>query len=155
MVVFSFSIPVPEVLSENFLYRPGFRNRHSFLYLDPKIAEYKGIITSFIKNNYDLSCLPDKISGVVSEYRFNMNPDTFWNRDVTNAVKAVEDAVFTAFRDFNKEIDDSLVISNTCVKLASNNPVIITKYAFLDNQDQNMYIMRHSVFDFLIGGECA
>lgn len=154
MLILSFDIPVSEVLSENFLYRPGFKNRHSFLYLDPKIAKYKEFIINHIDNNYDLSCLPDEITGILSEYRFYMNPDTFWNRDVTNAVKAVEDAHFSVFRKHIPNLDDSQVISSTAVKIASKTPLIQSRFAFLDSPDQNQFLMTHSIFNLLLGDFC-
>lgn len=154
MLILSFDIPVPEVLSENFLYRPGFKNRHSFLYLDPKIGQYKEFIATHISNTYDLSCIPVSITGILSEYRFYMNPDTFWNRDVTNAVKAVEDAIFSVFKRRNPSLDDSQVISSTAVKIASKTPLIQARFAFLDNPDYNQFLMTHSIFNLLLGDTC-
>lgn len=151
MYVTEFYVPVDYVISENSMYKPAFKHRHCFLYLDPVVGEYKKHIISHVKNNYDISQLPESATGVVSEYKFFMNKESFWTRDVTNAVKPVEDAFFSVFRELRPNMDDAMVISNIAIKVASDTPGIFARFAFLNYIEQNNYIISHSLFNLCLG----
>lgn len=112
-----------KVLSENFLYKPGvhrFGKRFStYLYLNPIVDKYEeNIKDTVLKSFYQkYSKIPDNIAYIVGSYIIGMNKDTFYNKDLSNTIKSIEDGTFRALKLINSKLDDSQVITYCPLKI--------------------------------------
>lgn len=116
MILFEYSAEI-DTPSTNYLYRPAFnrRKKYSYLRLDDTVRVFKENIEEDIKSNYDISNI-DKVDSkdvycIMSYFRFGISwenlkkDDPFTTRDLSNMVKATEDAIFAPF----PKLDDSMV----------------------------------------------
>lgn len=142
--------------SENFLYRPGYNRstRRSFLYLDPVVSEFKTDIETAIRSQVVLENLPpeDSVHGILSEYRIGIKPDSYWNRDITNIIKPIEDSMFNVFKSSGREFDDRHVVSNIATKIMSKEYFVSTRTIFLLDSDSMNFIMRVPFFRVILPG---
>ena len=90
--------------------------------------------------------LPENTFGFVNEFRLKFSSDRYWNLDITNCIKPLEDAYMTFFRSRKREFDDSQVIANIEVKIPvsveKGNIISCTTY-FLDSADEIDYLYRN------------
>lgn len=97
--------------STNYLYKPGIRKkRFPYLYKHESVVEFQERVIALARET-DLSLLRD-----VSFSQFDLSlvfliRDRFWRRDVSNMIKATEDALVEIIG-----VDDSRVISITARK---------------------------------------
>ncbi len=91
--------------STNYLYKPGIRaKRFPYLYKEETIVTFQNIFIDLAKTTDLASVKGEKCDYFDISLDFLIR-DRFWNRDVSNMVKSVEDAIVTIIG-----IDDSRVI---------------------------------------------
>ena len=132
MISFSWKFDIDHIYTENSTYKPSSTitkrgKRHHFLYKDPRIATYQENIINGIESIIGEVEIPtpDSTFGFINEFRLGIDTSRYWNIDVTNCVKAIEDAYIRFFHKHNRDFDDSQVIANVAVKLPVNNSYYI------------------------------
>lgn len=112
MFVYRFHAVV-DIPSENYLYKPGHTGRHSYLYKNPVIHEFQEKFKTLLSHQIDRQIFPPikLVTGLLVRYLFYVK-NSFHEKDLTNMVKAPEDAFFSLL-----PYDDSMVISNFSRKL--------------------------------------
>ena len=128
MLPLSWKFNIEHIFTENSTYKPSSMitkrgKRHHFLYKNPKVGEYQEKIISnlcSILGEVDIP-LPENTFGFVNEWKFGIISQRYWNMDVTNCIKAVEDAYIRFFHKRKRDFDDSQVLSNVGIKLPTEN----------------------------------
>jgi Holliday junction resolvase RusA-like endonuclease len=127
------------LISENFLYRPraaksASGKSYGYLYKDPVVADYQEKIATEFKSTFMDGSLPpkDMVCSIISFYVFGVHPDRFFSRDLTNMIKATEDAIFSAL-----PYDDSMV---TCIlerKIPSDTDFVFVKIGIITSVEDS------------------
>ena len=106
--------------SENYLYHPRIGHtksgkQYTFLYKDPLIVEYAGMIKKAVEDRIEGLDVPppDLVKKIVTCFVFGIPNNRFYKRDLTNFIKAAEDGAFSALEGF----DDSQVVASSQLKI--------------------------------------
>lgn len=125
--------------SENFLYKPS--HRGPYLYKDPKIVKYQ----EYLKEQFSLFLrdkqLPprDIVKKLSVFYIFGLNKDSYWIRDLTNLLKATEDAILSKNDKSLLPYDDSLVVSEAQVKVITSEIDCVTVFIGIMREDEDSF----------------
>lgn len=147
MFILRFHAKLDVIPSENYLYKPSFRGKKAFLYKDPRIKEYQeNLIHKFSENFRNKSELPPKeiVKQIISVYTFGIHPDRYYSRDLTNMVKATEDALM-GIQDCLLPYDDSLVTVALERKLPSSEDFISITLALLFNGEDEVDCLKQLI----------
>jgi hypothetical protein len=130
-----------DAISENFLYRPVAGEKGVYLAKHEKVREYQKDLREVFSQAPGLDFLPpaDIVCGIVTHYLFGIHPDRYWQRDLTNMIKATEDALFSKDQEKSKAVlpfDDSKVIGNVQFKVFSDVFFIWVKVALLTSPEE-------------------
>jgi hypothetical protein len=131
-----------EPVSENFLYRPIQGEKGVYLAKHEKVRAYQKDLREVFGRSRDLDYLPppDIVGGIVTHYTFGIVPDRYWERDLTNMIKATEDALFSKDQEKTKSVlpfDDSKVVGNVQFKIFSDVYFIWVKVALLTSPEES------------------
>lgn len=134
--------------SVNFHYRPKVNfgrggAKWASLYKDESVAKFQEEIKNlFLFNIKDINLPPvGYISKIITYYIFGVPKDRYWERDLSNFVKIIEDALF-GIKDSVFPYDDSHVTSIILKKVQSEHPFIYVKVGLLmlGEEDDNVVL---------------
>lgn len=138
-----------DIPSENFMYHPIRRGKYVSLYKDIFVAQFQERIKSHLRERINQFVIPDRTSfyGIFAYHQIYYKSDRYWERDVENSTKSLNDAVFGFFKDeqekiYGKEttpdsLNDSQIVSQYCQKFASDKPFINSSYYFIGEEYNN------------------
>lgn len=131
MICHSFFIDGIRIPSENYLYKPVHRRGRAFLYKNTTVKNFQTELKEKIQPQLENIMLPpqDSTNGILSCYNFGI-AENFWKKDVTNMVKAPEDALFSLL-----PFDDSEVIWSSGKKIVSEHDFLLISLCFLFDAD--------------------
>ena len=134
----------------------AYNKPYAYLYKDPIIVAYQeNLALRFtLELDRDIIPPPEQVSKIVCIYEFGVTPDRYFERDLTNMIKATEDAIFGQEYSVFPEYDDSLVTSILENKLISNTEYVSISVGFLmngDNPIKCLYNMLRSRYGQYIG----
>lgn len=142
--VIDFAAEVPPV-SENFLYKPALAfgkggRRYVHLYKDERVVAYQKALKEAFDRSVDLEILPPPpyVAGIVTCYIFGLRPERFWERDLSNMIKATEDTLFSKDQEkFNSVLpyDDSQVVASSQRKMFSDTNFVCVKVGLMTSPD--------------------
>ncbi len=128
-----------DIPSENFMYHPRKAGGRVFLYKDYLVSEFQDSIVRHLMDHYSHDTIPSRENyiGIFSLISIYYKEERYFERDVENSTKAINDAVFNFFKHLQEknnekvDIDDSLIISQYHIKYPSVIPYISCSYYFI------------------------